>query len=125
MKPNDPPICREITYGPNNNRQTRWSWGYELYENENGKFDNIDADLRLLVAKCMFNEPDQRPNLGAIQPIIAGKLSNAAGNRWRAEFGNPRRPRNRPFDITRQPGRPVPKVNFCSRDRTRKNKIDG
>jgi hypothetical protein len=49
-------------------------------DNANPLFQNVDRDLRTLVARCMMDEPADRPGMNTIRRVIDHKLGQRYGN---------------------------------------------
>ena len=82
----------------------KWTYGKYLLRNDIALFSAMDLDLRALVARCLMDEPRDRPEMDEIRAIIDAKLAsdwNAAeddqtmreGPEARALFADPPAPR--------------------------------
>ncbi|KAK1757981.1 hypothetical protein QBC47DRAFT_410737 [Echria macrotheca] len=75
-RPDDHPAFQPPNAGPNQPR--RWTHGAYLFDPE---FDNVDYTLRRLVARCMADDPADRPDLPTLQRHINVNLGRPR-NAW-------------------------------------------
>ncbi|KAK3997936.1 kinase-like domain-containing protein [Cladorrhinum sp. PSN332] len=69
-----PPVIEELAIMQTDGTLTKeWTYGGHLF---NPKFDNIDVDLRNLIAMCMIHNPTHRPTMEDIELSIRNHLDN-------------------------------------------------